>query len=195
MSVQVGDLTGGWDYARLPKNVKVGANCFLENPNCFQRFRSLRDPGLILGDGVMVYSWSAFGVEPEGVIEIGSGSILVGTSMWCASRITLGERVVCSHNVLIADSDFHPRDPAVRRLDAKAVAPHGDKSRRPTIEARPVTVGNDVLIGIGAIILKGVTIGDGARIGAGAVVTSDVPSGAEVYGNPARLANPSGSDH
>ncbi|WP_281035175.1 CatB-related O-acetyltransferase [Mesorhizobium tamadayense] len=49
-----------------------------------------------------------------------------------------------------------------------------------------VTVGNDVWIGYGAIILPGVEIGDGAVIGAGAVVTKNVPPYAIVAGSPAR---------
>jgi maltose O-acetyltransferase len=48
-----------------------------------------------------------------------------------------------------------------------------------------VTIGSDVWIGGGAIILPGVTIGDGAVIGAGSVVTRDVTAGATVAGNPA----------
>ncbi|NDW44273.1 CatB-related O-acetyltransferase [Ruegeria sp. PrR005] len=49
------------------------------------------------------------------------------------------------------------------------------------------TIGNDVWIGYGAIIISGLTIGDGAVIGAGAVVTRDVPSYAIVGGVPARI--------
>jgi acetyltransferase-like isoleucine patch superfamily enzyme len=55
------------------------------------------------------------------------------------------------------------------------------------VETRPVTIADDVWIGIGAIVLKGVRIGRGARIAAGAVVTRDVPEGAMVAGNPARV--------
>lgn len=50
-----------------------------------------------------------------------------------------------------------------------------------------VTVGNDVWIGAGSIVLDGLTIGDGAVIAAGAVVTKDVPPYAIVGGVPARL--------
>jgi virginiamycin A acetyltransferase len=48
------------------------------------------------------------------------------------------------------------------------------------------TVGNDVWIGMEAVIMPGVTIGDGAIIGAKAVVTHDVPPYAIVAGNPAK---------
>ena len=48
-------------------------------------------------------------------------------------------------------------------------------------------IGNDVLIGCGAIIKAGVTIGNGAVIGAGSVVVKDVPSYAIVLGDPAHV--------
>ncbi|WP_338664389.1 DapH/DapD/GlmU-related protein [Pararoseomonas sp. SCSIO 73927] len=51
----------------------------------------------------------------------------------------------------------------------------------------PVTLGPDVWVGHGAIILPGVTVGTGAAIGAGAVVTKDVPDFAIVVGTPARV--------
>ena len=49
-----------------------------------------------------------------------------------------------------------------------------------------VKVGKGVLIGAGAIILPGITIADYAIVGAGSIVTSDIPSGVTVLGNPAR---------
>ncbi|MFT5358367.1 MAG: UDP-2-acetamido-3-amino-2,3-dideoxy-glucuronate N-acetyltransferase, partial [Polyangiales bacterium] len=42
-------------------------------------------------------------------------------------------------------------------------------------------------IGAGAVVLPGVRVGAGAMVGAGAVVTGDVPAGATVIGNPARI--------
>lgn len=47
-------------------------------------------------------------------------------------------------------------------------------------------IGNDVWIGLNAIIMRGITIGDGAVIGAGAVVTKDVEPYSIVVGNPAK---------
>jgi len=52
---------------------------------------------------------------------------------------------------------------------------------------RHPTLGNHVLVGMGAKILGAVTIGDGARIGANAVVTKDVPACATAVGIPARV--------
>ncbi|WP_076558533.1 sugar O-acetyltransferase [Salimicrobium flavidum] len=52
---------------------------------------------------------------------------------------------------------------------------------------KPVSVGDDVWIGGGAIINPGVSIGDRAVIASGAVVTKDVPADTVVGGNPARI--------
>jgi len=53
-------------------------------------------------------------------------------------------------------------------------------------EKRHPTIGNNVVIGAGAIALGAITIGDGARIGAGSVVIKPVPAGATVVGVPGR---------
>lgn len=52
---------------------------------------------------------------------------------------------------------------------------------------RHPTIGNNVLIGAGAILLGPIHIGDGARIGAGSVVIRDVPENATAVGIPAKV--------
>ncbi|MCB9736579.1 MAG: CatB-related O-acetyltransferase [Deltaproteobacteria bacterium] len=54
-------------------------------------------------------------------------------------------------------------------------------------ESGPITVGNDVWLGTGAMIMSGVALGNGAAVAAGSVVTRDVPPYAVVGGAPARL--------
>ena len=185
VAVDFSSIRGAWDFADLPANVRVGSGCWLERRDSFDRFRSERDLGLVIGDRVRIYTWTTFNVDPTGFVEIGDDSILVGAIFMCNERITVGQRVVISYNVTIADSDFHPLDPEERKRDAITNSPYGDKSQRPAIISRPVVIEDDVWIGIGAIILKGVRIGQGARIGAGAVVTRDVAPGTTVAGNPA----------
>lgn len=179
-------ITGTWDYSGLPHNVRIGADCWLERRDSFERFRGTQDPGLVLGDRVRVYTWTTFNVEPEGRLEVGDDTVLVGATFMCADHISIGQRVIVSYHVTIADADFHPMDPADRMRDSVATSPYGNQ-QRPSYVHRPVVIEDDVWIGIGAIILKGVRVGRGAQIGAGAVVTKDIPAGAVVQGNPASV--------
>ena len=60
--------------------------------------------------------------------------------------------------------------------------------RRSGLEnALPVTIGNDVWIGGGAIVLPGVSVGAGTVVGAGSVVTRSLPAGVLAAGNPCRI--------
>ena len=56
--------------------------------------------------------------------------------------------------------------------------------------AKPITVGDDVWIGGGTVVLPGVTIGSDVVIGAGSVVTKDIPDHSVAYGNPCRVIRP-----
>ena len=53
--------------------------------------------------------------------------------------------------------------------------------------AKPVTIGDNVLIGANAVVIEGVSVGNGAVVAAGAIVTRDVPENAVVAGVPARI--------
>lgn len=55
------------------------------------------------------------------------------------------------------------------------------------------TIGDNVCIFAGAIVLGGITIGDNSEIGAGAVVTKNVPANCSVAGNPARIVKRDGN--
>lgn len=89
----------------------------------------------------------------------------------CA-QVSIGNSVFLGPNVQIYTAT-HPLDPAIRSAGLEA--------------ARPITIGNDVWIGGGAILNPGVTIGDGCTIGSGAVVTKDVPPYSLAAGNPCRV--------
>lgn len=52
---------------------------------------------------------------------------------------------------------------------------------------RHPTVGNDVMIGAGAVILGDIKIGDKAKVGANAVVLEDIPANSTAVGAPARI--------
>ena len=187
MTHEFDDIKGSWNYTDLPENITIGKECWFERKQSFERFRNELDLGLKIGNRVKVYTWTTFNVEPNGLLEIGDDSILVGAIFMCADHIKIGKRVIVSYNVTIADSDFHPVNPDERMRDAIANAPYGNKKQRPLLITKPVIIEDDAWIGIGAIILKGIRIGQGARVEAGTIVTSDVPAGATVRGNPARV--------
>ncbi|MEA2759703.1 MAG: maltose O-acetyltransferase [Methylobacteriaceae bacterium] len=87
-------------------------------------------------------------------------------------EVSVGEGAQIGPAVQIYAAD-HPRDPDQRRAGLEF--------------GRPVRIGKFAWIGGGAIILPGIRIGDNAVVGAGSVVTRDVPAGATVVGNPARI--------
>lgn len=107
-------------------------------------------------------------------LRIGDRSQL-GENARIGRDVTLGTDVVMGPDVVIMTS-AHAFEALDRPVNQQGALP-----------IRPVVVGHDVWIGTRVIILPGVTIGDQAVIGAGAVVTKDVPARAVVAGNPARV--------
>lgn len=89
----------------------------------------------------------------------------------CA-QVTIGDNVFLAPQVGIHTAG-HPLDTVTRLAGLEY--------------ARPITIGNDVWIGAGAIILPGVSIGNGSVIGAGSIVTKSIPAGVVAAGNPCRV--------
>jgi maltose O-acetyltransferase len=107
------------------------------------------------------------------------------------SNIELGERVFFNFNCVVLDvcpvriGDFSQFGPAVQIYTP--MHPMNAAARRGKEFGKPVTIGADVWVGGGAVILPGVRIGARTVIGAGSVVTRDVPEGVVAAGNPCRV--------
>ena len=108
------------------------------------------------------------------------------TKIWSAKKITIGNRVLISHNVNIHDQISHPLNSAERHEDYKYIFENGFQPEL-DLKEKEVIIGDDVWIGCNVTILKGVTIGKGAIIGACTLITEDVPEFAVIAGNPARI--------
>ncbi|MDD1781351.1 sugar O-acetyltransferase [Enterovibrio sp. ZSDZ35] len=87
--------------------------------------------------------------------------------------VTIGDRVMMASNVQLLTAT-HPLD-VQRRV--RELVEYG----------LPITIGNNVWLGGGVIVLPGVTIGENSVIGAGSVVTKDVPANVIAVGNPAKI--------
>jgi acetyltransferase-like isoleucine patch superfamily enzyme len=142
-----------------------------------------------VGDGASLCSLAratALGVERPVVlralaagarIEIGAECGLSGTVICAATTVRVGPECLFGADVKLMDTDFHPLKAAGRRHN----------NRAEDIASAPITIGRNVFLGTGCMVLKGVRIGDNAVIGAGSVVTRDIPAGAIACGNPARV--------
>jgi len=104
-------------------------------------------------------------------LVVGNNCGFSGTVIGCFATITLGNNVRCGANTLITDSDWHHND---ERLGGSA----------------PVTIEDNVFMGMNVTVLKGVIIGENSVIGAGSVVVSDIPPNVLAAGNPCRVIKP-----
>ena len=98
------------------------------------------------------------------------------------NRITVGDNALIAPGVQIYTA-FHPTHAADRFGTL-----HDDGSFAfCQTRTAPVTIGDNVWIGGGTVILPGVTIGDNVVIGAGSVVTHSIPADTVAVGNPCRV--------
>lgn len=120
-------------------------------------------PGARIGDDCNICSHCLI----ENDVVIGDRvTVKSGVQLWDGLRV--GDDVFIGPNVTFTN-DRHPRS--------------GNRE----FEKLPTVLEEGCSIGAGAVILPGLRIGNAAMVGAGAVVTRDVPAGATVVGNPARI--------
>ena len=119
----------------------------------------LKKQGVQIGEDVTFYS------PPHTLVDL--------TFPWL---LTIGDHVRITHGVIILLHDYSWS--VLKQLPENEGRILGAQS--------PVTIGNNVFIGMNAIITRGVTIGDNVIIGAGSVVTGDCEPDSVYAGNPAR---------
>lgn len=104
----------------------------------------------------------------------------VRSEIWSMASITIGNRVLISHDVNVHDGTAHSLDAAERHAHFRRIVEEGHpcaSDEIPGVRAAPVVIEDDVWISFGVTILSGVRIGAGSVIAAGAMVTGDVPPG------------------
>lgn len=116
---------------------------------------------------VLIHSYAS--VSPQA--QLGAGTQVLAMAV-VAARAQLGGVCIVNHHA---------------NVDHECVLERGVSVGPGATLCGCVSVGEDAFIGAGATVLPRLRIGAGAMVGAGAVVTRDVPAGAVVVGNPARL--------
>ena len=150
-------------FQRIAPDVKLGRNVRLHG------FVNLY--GCEIGDDVKIGTF----VEIQKGAKIGNRCKISSHTFICEG-VTLEDGVFVGHNVTFTN-DLHPR----------ATNGGGQLQTDADWACIPTLVKQRASIGSGATLLCGITIGEDAMIGAGSVVTKDVPAGAVVAGNPARV--------
>jgi maltose O-acetyltransferase len=164
----------------------VSGNRIVGSPRRWQPVQCVGAGQVVVEEGVSIGVFpSPFFFSTYAYLEARSpsASIRIGAGTWinnnfCAiaehASIRIGRNCFIGANVEILDSDFHGL-----KVEERGIS-------RPEW-AKPVVLGDQVFLGSNVRILKGVSIGDGSVVANGSVVTRDVPSGAIVGGNPAKL--------
>jgi maltose O-acetyltransferase len=133
-------------------------------PTLRKLFKSCADDAIIEAPFHCAYGMN---ISLAAGVYLNAGCVILDTAL-----VSIGARSLLGPAVQIYCAEHH--SDAKKRTEGLEIA-------------KPVTIGSRVWIGGGAIILPGVNVGDGAIVGAGSVVTKDVPEGATVVGNPARI--------
>lgn len=158
------------------------------NAGASGRPHQLIAPDVKLGQGVKIFGFvNLYGCEIGDGTKIGSfveiqkgarigRSCKISSHSFICEGVTIEDEVFVGHGVMFTNDLF----PRASNLDG-SMQTDADWTCVPTLIKRRASLGS------GATLLCGITVGEGAVVGAGAVVTKDVPPGATVVGNPARV--------
>lgn len=169
------ELPHEWFPRPVPSNVAIGPRSWLYSAYAFLHYQSVRPCGLRVGHDSGVYRETFFDLGPEGEVEIGNFCTIAGPIFATNGRVTIGDYVLISREVIIADSPV-PVPPRSRERRIGQSAP-----------LEEIVIGDAAWIGTRVLLLPGARIGKGAIVGAAAVVNFAVPDFAIVAGNPARV--------
>ena len=153
-------------------------NIYFEGVASLQSGASLK-----VTDGASIYIGNSVSVSRGVTIVAQAGSIRIGDNVFVGawSTITAKDKIIIGNDTLIGERV------TIRDQDHKIDGLYNVPMAQAGFSVFPITMGSDVWIGAGAVILKGVSIGDGAVIGANAVVSKDVEPRTIVGGVPARV--------
>jgi acetyltransferase-like isoleucine patch superfamily enzyme len=167
-------LSHDWYPGMLPASVSIGESSWLYSAFALTHFRSERPGAVRIGRSCGVYNGSFFDLGPQGEVEVGDFSTLVGVIVATNRLVRIGQYCFLAHEVVIAD-------------DAWAWPGRTTRTRVTGSDSPAVVLEDDVWVGAGAVLLGGTWLGAGSVIGAGSVVDFCVPPNSIVGGNPARV--------
>ena len=138
---------------------------------------------LLGGRGENLWITSPFYVDYGNNIYFGNNcEVNMNCTFLDDNRIVIGNNALIAPNVQIYTA-FH----TTNALDRFGIPKDDGSFEFCKTQTAPVTIGDNVWIGGGAIIMPGVTIGNNVVIGAGSIVTKDIPDNTIAYGNPCRV--------
>ena len=145
-------------------------------------------PDVKLGQRVKIFAFTnLYGCEIGDDVKIGT-FVEIQKGAWIGSRCKISSHSFICEGVRLEDEVFIGHGVTfINDRFPRATAGDGRLQTDTDWKCDTTTVKLGASIGSGATILCGVTIGERAIVGAGSVVTKDVPDGAIVAGNPARV--------
>jgi acetyltransferase-like isoleucine patch superfamily enzyme len=156
------------DGAQLNGNISVGSNSVI----CRQVEMS---GNIALGDNCVVGSFTILSTAPTAKLEVGIDTYINSyTVIGAMEAVSIGNHCIFAAFVSITD--------ATHGIDDLSIA-----TKHAAIAAKPITIGDNVWLGSGVIVMMGSHIGNDAVVGARSLVRGDLPDRSVSFGTPAKV--------